>query len=89
LLTADARVVLEEGAQIVADAEPRVPGAMVGHVTSAYWSETLQRSIALALVTGGRARLGSSLFVPLVDRTIPVRVTQPVFHASEGTRPHG
>ena len=35
-------------------ASRRVPAAMLGHVTSAYWSETLQRSIALALVAGGR-----------------------------------
>ncbi len=28
---------------------------MLGHVTSSYWSETLGRSIALAVVAGGRA----------------------------------
>jgi sarcosine oxidase subunit alpha len=39
--------VLEEGAQLVAE------GPSLGHVTSAYWSETLQRPIALALVSGG------------------------------------
>ncbi len=89
LLTRDARVVLEEGAQLVADAQPRVPAAMLGHVTSAHWSETLQRSIALALVAGGRTRIGSTLYVPMVDRVIPVTVTPPVFHDSEGTRLHG
>ena len=73
-------VVLEEGAQLVADAQPRVPAATLGHVTSAYWSETLQRSIALALVAGGRARIGSTLYVPMTDQVIPVTVTQPVFH---------
>ena len=89
LLTTDARVVLEVGAQLVATPQPGVPAAMLGHVTSAYWSETLQRSIALALVAGGRARLGSTLFVPLPDRVIPVTVTRPVFHDREGTRLHG
>jgi sarcosine oxidase, subunit alpha len=89
LLTSDSGVVLEEGAQIVTDREQRVPAAMAGHVTSAYWSETLQRSIALALVAGGRARIGSTLYVPISDRVIPVTVTQPVFHDSEGTRLHG
>jgi sarcosine oxidase subunit alpha len=89
LLTTDARVVLEEGAQIVAEQQPRVPAEMLGHVTSAYWSETLQRSIALALVAGGRARIGSTLYVPMTDRVIPVTVSPPVFHDAEGARLRG
>jgi sarcosine oxidase subunit alpha len=89
LLTTDPRVVLEEGAQLLADAQPHVPAATLGHVTSAYWSETLQRSIALALVSGGRARIGSTMYVPMLDRVIPVEVTQPVFYDRDGTRLHG
>jgi glycine cleavage system aminomethyltransferase T len=46
--------VLEEGAQLVAD------GPALGHVTSAYWSETLGRPIALALLSSGRARIGGA-----------------------------
>ncbi len=89
LLTADAGVVLEEGAALVVDAQPRVPAATLGHVTSAYWSETLQRSIALALVADGRALIGGTLYVPMTDRVIPVTVTQPAFYDTEGTRLHG
>ncbi|HEY3847702.1 MAG TPA: sarcosine oxidase subunit alpha family protein [Acetobacteraceae bacterium] len=88
LLTTDVRVVLEEGAQLIADAQPSVPSATLGHVTSAYWSETLQRSIALALVSGGRARIGSTLYVPMTDRVIPVTVASPAFPDSAGMRPH-
>ena len=80
--------VLEEGAQLVADAAAR-PAAMLGHVTSAYWSETLRRPIALALVSGGRSRIGQMLYVPMVDRTIAVRVTEPIFYDKEGRRLHG
>ena len=68
--------VLEEGAQLVADAMHRCRS--LGHVTSAYWSETLRRPIALALLSGGRARIGQTLYVPMADRTIAVRVTEPV-----------
>jgi sarcosine oxidase subunit alpha len=89
LLTSDTHVVLQEGAQIVADPRPVVPATMLGHVTSAYWSETLQRSIALALVAGGRARIGSTMFVPMADRVIPVTVASPVFYDREGARLHG
>ena len=56
LLTVDPEIVLEEGAQIVADPAAPIPMTMLGHVTSTYWSATLGRSIALALVAGGRAR---------------------------------
>ncbi len=75
--------VLEEGAQLVAE------GPSLGHVTSAYWSEALQRPIALALVSGGRGRIGQILYLPMADRTIAVRVTDPVFYDKAGERLHG
>ena len=89
LLTADPRVVLEEGAQLVAEHQQPVAAAALGHVTSAYWSETLQRSIALAMVAGGRALIGSVLYVPMPGQIIPVTVTEPVFLGSDGAGPHG
>jgi sarcosine oxidase, subunit alpha len=76
---------LEEGAQITPMGESR----SIGHVTSAYWSEAMQRPIALALVSGGRARIGQLLHVPMADRTLAVRVTEPVFYDRQGERLHG
>ena len=61
-------MVLEEGAQIVADPKQPIPMKMIGHVTSSYWSENCGRSIALALVDGGRDRMGETLYVPMPDR---------------------
>ena len=89
LLTKDPLVVLEEGAQIVADPNQPKPMTMLGHVTSAYWSENCGRSIAMALVAGGKARLGQTLYVPMADRTIPVEVSDMVFFDKEGGRIHG
>ncbi|WP_105400143.1 sarcosine oxidase subunit alpha [Neorhizobium sp. T7_12] len=89
LLTKDPAVVLEEGGQIVADPNQAKPMTMLGHVTSAYWSENCGRSIALALVAGGRARIGETLHVPLKDRTIEVEVTDMVFFDKDGGRIHG
>ncbi|WP_105438062.1 sarcosine oxidase subunit alpha [Neorhizobium sp. T25_13] len=89
LLTKDPAVVLEEGGQIVADSNQAKPMTMLGHVTSAYWSENCGRSIALALVAGGRARIGETLHVPLKDRTIEVEVTDMVFFDKDGGRIHG
>ena len=86
LLTRDPKVVLEEGAQIVTDCNQPLPMIMIGHVTSSYWSETLGRSIALALVEGGRARQGEVLHVPLPDASHAVEVTGMVFFDPKGTR---
>jgi len=80
---------LEEGAQVVADAAATVPVPMLGHVTSAYWSETLGCPFAMALVQAGRARIGQTLYVPLPSGTIAARVTQPVFYDPKGERLHG
>ncbi len=82
LLTLDPSQVLEEGAQIVEGAG----GKALGHVTSAYWSETLQRSIALAMVADGRRRLNETLYVPDAGRMAVVRVADPVFFDREGRR---
>ncbi len=82
-------VVLEEGAQIVADPKLPVPMKMIGHVTSSYWSENCGRSIALALVEGGRKRMGETLYVPMPDRTIEVEVTGMVFFDEKGERLNG
>ena len=89
LVTRDPKVVLEEGAQIVADPNEQKPMTMLGHVTSAYWSENLGRSIAFALVAGGRDRLGKTLYVPMPDKTIAVEVADLVFFDKEGGRING
>ncbi len=89
LRTKDPKVVLEEGAQIVADPNQPVPMKMIGHVTSSYWSENCGHSIALALVADGRALMGKTLHVPMPDRTIEVEVTGTVFFDEKGERLDG
>ena len=62
---------------------------LIGHVTSSYPSAVLDRSIALAMVGGGRSRTGQTLYVPMPHGDIPVTVTASVFYDAEGTRLHG
>ena len=83
LVTKNPTTVLEEGAQIVDPADPRTP---IGHVTSSYESANLGRSIALALVRGGRGLTGRTLQVPMPGGPISVEVVQPVFLDPEGKR---
>ncbi|PZU63192.1 MAG: sarcosine oxidase subunit alpha, partial [Rhizobium sp.] len=89
LKTKDRLTVPEEGGQIVADPNQPKPMTMLGHVTSAYWSENLGHSIAFALVADGRARMGETLYIPLADKTIAVEVTDMVFLDKEGARLNG
>jgi sarcosine oxidase subunit alpha len=89
LLTRDPTVVLPEGGQIVADASAPVPVPMLGHVTSSYYSPALGRSIALALVKGGRKRMGEMVEIPGVKgRRIRAVIASPVFVDPEGARQH-
>jgi sarcosine oxidase subunit alpha len=62
---------------------------LIGHITSSYHSAVLGRSIALALVAGGRARLGQTLYVPMPGLDVPVKVTSPVFYDPMGERLNG
>ena len=91
LLSEDAQFVLPEGAQVLAAAgapsSPPVP--MAGHVTSSYWSPTLGRSIALALVERGLSRFGEQVQVATRDgRSHAARITSPVFYDPRGERQH-
>jgi sarcosine oxidase subunit alpha len=89
LLTRDAALVLEEGAQVVETPGQAPPMRLIGHVTSSYASATLGRPIALAVVAGGRARVGQTLYVPMPGGDIPVEVCAPVFYDPTGARLHG
>jgi sarcosine oxidase subunit alpha len=88
LLTTDPQAVLEEGAQVMAQAGARAPARALGHVTSSYHSSALGRSIAMGLVAGGRARIGETLYVSVTAGDIPVQVASPVFYDPEGRRLH-
>ncbi len=89
LLSADGRTVLDEGAQIVADTAQPVPMKMLGHVTSSYFSACLGHPVALALVSGGRARLGDTLHVTTPSGFAAAKVVAPVFFDAEGKRVNG
>ena len=94
LLPTDQTVVLEEGAQVIAPAGQSTPGPSgrrehhdtVGHITSSYHSPTVGRAFALALISGGRSRLGQELLVPTSTGAIAVTVTDPVLVDKSGER---
>jgi sarcosine oxidase subunit alpha len=89
LLTDSPYCVLDEGAQVVDDLNQSIPFKMLGHVTSSYWSEVCGHSIALAMISAGRSRLGQTLHVTTPTGFTKVTVTTPVFVDPKGERVHG
>ncbi|MDB9699608.1 sarcosine oxidase subunit alpha, partial [Candidatus Pelagibacter sp.] len=85
LVTDNPTEVLEEGAQIIANTSLR-PVEMLGHVTSSYFSPNLNKSIALAVVRGGKNMLGQKLFIPMENKNINVTIVDPVFFDKENVR---
>ena len=83
----DARVVLEEGAQIVFDPKHAIPMPMVGHVTSSYYSPTLDSGFALAVVKGGQQRMGETVYLPMADGQVhEAEIVSPIFVDPKGER---
>jgi sarcosine oxidase subunit alpha len=92
LLPVDRAELLPEGAQLVAPGTDltAVPVDSLGHVTSSYRSAALGRTFALALVRGGRDRMGDTVLAPLPDgRTVAATVTEPVLFDPKGARRDG
>ncbi|GAB3522986.1 sarcosine oxidase subunit alpha family protein [Arthrobacter monumenti] len=93
LLPVDKTFRLPEGAQIVEQGTPITPEdgpvPMVGHVTSSYYSPAMGRSFALALIKGGRERIGQTLVAPLQGKLIEVEVTDTVMYDREGSKRDG
>ena len=61
----------------------------LGHVTSSYRSQALGRTFALALVAGGRDRIGTRVHVTANGTLLPAEITSPVLYDPEGTRRDG
>lgn len=88
ILTDDPKTVLPEGTQLTATPPTgQRPFPMLGHVTSSYWSPTLNRSIAMALVKGGRALKGGKITASISEgKAVSCQVVDPVFYDKEGER---
>jgi sarcosine oxidase, subunit alpha len=86
LLTETPTVLLDEGAQIVADPGASLPAKTLGHVTSSYWSDACGRSIAMALIADGRALKDQILYITTPSGFTAARVTDPIFFDVKGER---
>ena len=87
LLTEDPNDVLPDGAYAVRHVKDKPPMEMIGQVTSSYRSPTLGRSIAMALIENGRARMGETISFPLPGgKVVRAKITDTVFYDKEGAK---
>jgi sarcosine oxidase subunit alpha len=87
LATQDPATVLPDGAHAVAGTNEYGGPKTIGHVTSTYFSPTLDRSIAMALIEGGANRMGEVLEFPVDSQTvIRATIVDPVFYDKAGER---
>jgi len=89
LAPADGRTLLPEGAQLVLEDTGEIPMPLAGHVTSSYRSPALGRTFALAMLAGGHAMHGRTVYAPLPEATVPCAVTSSVAYDPEGERRDG
>lgn len=82
LLPLDRACVLPEGAQVLLEGQTRA----AGFVTASVMSVALERSVALALIDGGRARQGTQVRVTLERGEAEARIVEPVFYDPAGVR---
>ena len=62
------------------------PIDMLGHVTSSYYSLNLKKSIALAVIKGGKNMKGKKLIIPMENKNISVTVSDFIFLDKENKR---
>jgi len=77
LLTDDPSRLVTEGAPLTPKGQLQ---ASEGFVTASVWSVARSRSVALALLTDGRSRIGQAAHVRIKNEIVPVTITQPCFY---------
>jgi sarcosine oxidase subunit alpha len=90
LLSLDDRA-LNGGAHIVTGGSLEEPGEDIGHITAVCYSPALGKYIGLALVKGGKERIGQRAYCcdPLRRRFGPVEIVSHHFYDPDGSRMHG
>ena len=90
LRTRERNRVIPEGAHAVLDPDEGMPMTMLGQVTSSYYSPNVGGSIAMAMLKGGRALMGGTVYLPMLDGdVIEAEVVEPLFFDPKGERING
>ena len=83
LLMDDKDKMVDENAPITPEGKP-LPSE--GFVSACVWSVVHNRSIALALLSNGRNRIGQKAFIRMKKEVVQAEIVEPCFHDPEGQR---
>ena len=79
--------------RLIPEGAPITPGGKrtdsEGFVSACVMSVVHERSVALGLLTNGRARMGETVYARLPGEAIPMQVVEPVFHDKGRSRVKG
>jgi len=78
---------IPDGAYVVLKDDSQLSHDVIGHVTSTYFSPTLNKPIAMALLKNGKELLGKCVDIPIdSEKVLKATVTEPKFYDVEGSR---
>ncbi len=81
-------LLIDDRQRLVTEGAPITPGGRrersEGFVTACVWSVVRDRAIALALLEGGRGRMGQKAHIRMKDDVVAAEITEPCFHDAEG-----
>ena len=86
LLPEDPSFVPPDGTPLVPAGAPAHAPPVIGYVSQACHSPNVDRAIALAVLDGGRRRIGGRIEIASIDRRAPAQVTRPCFVDPGGGR---
>ncbi len=81
-------LLIDDPNRLVIEGAPITPGGRreqsEGFVTACVWSVVQNRSVALAILTDGRSRMGQSAYIRMKDNVVTAKVVRPCFHDPDG-----
>ena len=78
---------IPDGAYAILGGEVQAGNDVIGHVTSTYFSPTLNKPIAMALLKNGKNLQGQTIEIPVDSKkNLKATVTEPKFYDVEGSR---
>ncbi len=86
LLAVDSHQSMRPGGHFLPESAKRAPATTQGWITSAAFSPTLHRHVALGMLRSGRERLGQTLQVYDAGKTYAVKIVPPCFVDRENQR---
>ena len=77
-------LLIDDPSRLVTEGAPLTPNgrreASEGFVTACIWSVARSRSVALALLTNGRSKIGQAAYIRLENEIVTATITQPCFY---------